>query len=535
MRTTVTQGELVKKRHLSTALVASACLVGSIQATTAQVGASAATPGGAARAVVSPDVDLDATLRFATVPTPSSWDPHNVANVSFAFLYMSPVYDRLFALDEQNQPVPMLATGSSLSDDGLTLTLTLRDDVVFHDGSALDADAVVATMERALDPSSSVAGFLRGVTAVEATGPNEVAFSLEAPNPTIVHALATAAGMIISPAAVAEGRDLSTGPAGSGAFVLVSQDATTAAYERNESYWDPDAALVARKEISGIGESQARLNALRTGQADIIAITSGELDQARSMVETGEFELHVYPGPIAYTLYLNTSTPPFDNPAVRTAMNMAVNRELLRDGVLGGVGDPFVQVFPEGMAGHVAGAGFELDPDAARQIIADEGAEGAEFTALVNDSPVYLRLAEVVQQDLAAIGLVMHIEPINAQQARPAFRDGSQPALLLVSQVTTVDPSAVMQAYVGIDNPGGADEELARLAAEARSLPVGSDERQAAYEDVTRYVLEHPVHVHLNAFPSIFLSRVGVVGADTMPYAALAPTPDTAGLGLAAS
>src|SRR5690606_4437095 len=117
--------------------------------------------------------------------------------------------------------------------------------------------------------------------------------------------------------------------------------------------------------------------------------------------------------PITTGMLLNTSAPPFDDVRVRQAVSMAINRTEISEQLLGGVNPPVYQPFPEGYMGHDPALDEDpYDPDAARDLISEAGAEGATVTILAMTTPPYEAIAEVLQQSLGDIGLDVEIDAV---------------------------------------------------------------------------------------------------------------------------
>ena len=133
--------------------------------------------------------------------------------------YYQAVYDRLMHLDADGKPSPGLATEWSYDETGLRLSLTLRDGVTFTDGTAFDADAVKANLEKAKASSGEAGSALRAVDHVEVVDATHADIVLSRPDPGLVDALARSSGFMASPTALAS-PDLATAPVGSGPYVL---------------------------------------------------------------------------------------------------------------------------------------------------------------------------------------------------------------------------------------------------------------------------------------------------------------------------
>src|SRR5690625_4561539 len=158
-------------------------------------------------------VDKD-TIVIGLDSDPPQLDPHKSSAGVDRQVYHS-VFNKLIEIDENWEFVPQLATSWEESDDGLTYTLELRDDVTFHDGTKFDAEAVKFNFERMLDPDfgSARAAEINSVDKVEVVDEFTVKIILKEPYAPFLSMLTDRAGMILSPTAVQEkGDDFSNHP-----------------------------------------------------------------------------------------------------------------------------------------------------------------------------------------------------------------------------------------------------------------------------------------------------------------------------------
>ena len=210
-----------------------------------------------------------ATLRIGLNEDPDALDPARggsfVGRVVFAA-----VCDKLVDIDAQNNFVPQLATSWAWSADNLALTVTLRDGVRFHDGQAMDADAVKANLERYRGaPESLRKGELKPVSSVEVVDPHTVRLHLSQPYAPLVAVLADRAGMMISPKAL--GRDVTPDLPCAGPFKLterVAQDRIVV--DRFPGYWNADAIKLDRIVYHPQPDTTVRLVNLQAGQLDMV-------------------------------------------------------------------------------------------------------------------------------------------------------------------------------------------------------------------------------------------------------------------------
>ncbi len=439
-----------------------------------------ATPGQAA-ADDDEGVDPDATLRFGYYLGPSRWDPAR-ATSSFDNTSLAITYDRLIHQSPDADAVPGLATEWSFADDGSSLELSLREGVVFHDGEPFDAEAVKANIERGLTlEGASVTAELEVIESVEVLDPMTVRLNLNGPGASLPLVLSDRAGMMVSPAAF-DNPDLDRNPVGAGMYRMTEyQEDALIVYERFEDYWDPDAQGVQRIELVIQTDPVTRLNALRSGQLDLTFV---DAQQEQEAIDAG-FEVDRHTGLALMHLQLNRERPWFADERVRRALNHAIDREAIVDGVLFGIGNPSDQSFPEGYFAFDPETGTQTyphDPELARELLAEAGyADGFAFEFIVPSVPLNVQLGEVTKAQLAEVGIDAQIRQVEPVQTADIFYSNEEGDALIATWGGRPDPSQTLNLLYsdrGFSNPGRHSTPEV-MAAFDETLEVQSPEERA--------------------------------------------------------
>lgn len=239
--------------------------------------------------------------------------------------------ETLVVLDDLAEAHPGLATSWERTDE-TTWSFTIREGVTFHDGTSLTPEAVANALTRAAT-AVPVPRILNGVDLTAVAEEGRVVVSTAQPDPLLPHRLSSPQLSILAPAAY-EGKTVDPVGHGTGAFELVAVDGTTGAtLDRYDHYWGGPARL-AGIDVRFVPDGTARAAALRTGEADIVeAVPAGQaanLDPAL---------LHEVAMPRTNTLYLNTESGPFADPAVRAAAREAIDRAAIVASVYEGRAD----------------------------------------------------------------------------------------------------------------------------------------------------------------------------------------------------
>ena len=235
--------------------ILSAVAAATIVAGMAMSGVATATAPRAAELELG-QADASATLTLASSTLPTQWDPHAATSDAVGYQYLSPVYDQLLVFDNKLNIKPSLAESYTLSPDNKTLTLKLRKDVTFHDGSPFNAAAVVANFDYTKAKNNALTATLiaaaSGWTATDASTVT-VNFTTSGADWPLNLAFKIALGGMVSPAALANPATLATTPAGSGPYKLTAQAQDRATYEKVTNYWNKDALAKLPKTLIGVG------------------------------------------------------------------------------------------------------------------------------------------------------------------------------------------------------------------------------------------------------------------------------------------
>jgi peptide/nickel transport system substrate-binding protein len=365
------------------------------------------------------------SLRVARGQVTDSLDPQKTAAL-VAHEIMWQIYDSLIYLDEQGAVHPGLATEWEFSEDNLSVTYTLREGVNFHDGTPFNAAAVQATVERHLDPeTASPTSYMLGpLDNVEATGDLTVVYTYTEPFVPMFVGLGYSYCAPISMAAIEQfGDEFGRNPVGTGPYKFVEWTADdTIVLEKNPehdwttTYYPVDQPpQIDRVEFVVIPEDATRLAALETGEVDVVAGTDAvPIDMIRTLEETPGLQVVTRPALGCYYAYINTQHEPLNDERVRQALNYAVDKEAIVGLVLDGNGTPSFSPLGSGFGDYNPNLEqYAYDPERARELLAEAGVtEPLELTYLVIASPIYQRAAEVIQQNLAEVGVNLTIEAL---------------------------------------------------------------------------------------------------------------------------
>ena len=321
------------------------------------------------------------------------------------------LYDTLLDIDSKGKIVPHLAEKLDAAPDATWFKVTLRSGVKFHDGTPLEAAAVVAHFKRMMDPKNRCRCItdLAPVDTIEATGPLEVTFKMKTPSAPFPSVLADVAGMIVSPTAVEKyNNDLSTHPVGTGPFVLKEwQRGAQVVFQRNPDYWNKPAYLD-EVVLRPMPDEQSRYVNLKAGNLDVV-MNANPRDVLEAQQEK-KFGV-VDPGSLATRfVMINTSAPDVSDQRVRAAMAYAIDRNTLNKAINKNLYKIANTVFGTGLSPHELVEGYPgYDPAKAKQLLADYG-KPVRLKFAVNASPQEVLTAQALQQMWKKVGIECEID-----------------------------------------------------------------------------------------------------------------------------
>jgi len=357
-----------------------------------------------------------ATLDIAIDSSPAGLDPHLITAFNSVVIVQGNVYEALTAIDKDLAVVPGLAESWDISDDGLSYTFHLREGVTFHDGSAMDAEDVAASIRRVQSEeiASPLASRVSPITGINVIDPMTIEFTLDAPFAPILTSLSSIA--IVPAEFESDPEGLQQSPDGTGPFKFAE--------------WQPNGFLSLNKNEEYYVEGQPQLdevvfNFVPEAATRQVGVTSGEYHLLPGIDPATALQLQGQPGvtveetrDIAYTLLgMNVSREPFDDPRVRTAVNMLLNRQEIIDGALFGAGVPAGPLSPALVNWALDPSEFSCytqDVEGARALLEEAGVETPlQLTMNVLPRQDARDIAQVVQQQLAAGGI--EVELINQE------------------------------------------------------------------------------------------------------------------------
>ncbi|MFI5042602.1 MAG: ABC transporter substrate-binding protein [Acidimicrobiales bacterium] len=383
------------------------------------------TPGVSGRVSAAGTPDPNGVLRFgvdfSNVFTANSFDPAGSFN-SCDKIDEGLIYDTLTQLSPAGQLEPGLAKSWDFTPGGTSLTIHLRPNVTFSDGTPVDATAVKASILHL--KTSPLRTSLAVITNITVVDPLTLTISLDPKDPTpadLLYAWNDLDGMVIAPSGIA---NAATHPVGSGPYTLVSASNSKIVLKKNPNYWNAAAYQPAEIDFISVGTGPPSVAALKAGAIDMTQFDPESLPVVKPDPSLG---YNVRPSHEYLTIEFRLDTPPVNNPLVRQAINYAVDRNEINNVVLGGTGvvtdETFAPDQPVAFNPSVANEYLPYDPAKARQLLAQAGYPNGITFSLVIPGGITLaeREAPLLQNEMARAGITMKIVSVDPSQLLVSF------------------------------------------------------------------------------------------------------------------
>ncbi|HEY7040171.1 MAG TPA: ABC transporter substrate-binding protein [Methylomirabilota bacterium] len=401
-------------------------------------------------------------LRIAQIEQVTNFDPALMSTQDMGVL-IDNVYEGLIGTErDTTRLVPRLAEKWTLAPDGKSITFALRKNVKFHDGAALDADAVKYSIERVKTINKGPAVFIRGISAVDVVDKATVRLRVSE-NPRLA-LKAMALVMIVSPAALKaheEAGDLGQkwiqrNSVGTGPYKLGEvKPNERQVYTRFDDYWRGwSKGQVSRVEyIVQLDPAAARLM-LERGDVDMTAIYSNDaIEPLRANPQVNVY-LKEFPAP--QYMMMNTKVKPLDDVRVRRAIQHAWNRAAWKASLGGVVGEQLAPAPLEVLGEDYKAVSYDYDLAKAKQLLTEAGYPngGFKITHYYLEGDTHKKsMGELLQAELRTLGIQMDIRSLIVARMFEMVRDFGKtknPASA-IDMITIFTPARIFDAHNYLD------------------------------------------------------------------------------------
>ena len=419
---------------------------------------------------------------------PSDWNTTNEKNIG------DQIYDTLMyvPMDGNEEKIePRIASGYTMSDDGLVYSFTIRDDVTFHDGSALTAEDCAFSVQLYID--SEYQGTSADVGSVEAADDTTLVVTLNAPfAPFLADICSMHIGSKAYHDAVSEEEYMSN-PIGSGPYKFVSHAIdTNVILEAYDGYYRGEPSI---KNVTYYVIKTTAPQALMSNQVDFAEVDASALPMLEAIPD-----VVVTPVPTSgYThLVMNMEKAPFDDVRVRQAINYAINRENVVNVIYEGEAEVNSNICAKTRYGYSDDQfQYTYDPEKAKELLAEAGVEEGTDLGTILCAEKYSNLATVLQADLKAVGLNAEIEvkEFNAYIGQLTSGDFTLCALeMTLEGDTQMLEYALTTPFIGMaNNARYSDETMDELFEQARVEP-DNEARLALFDQILNKAQDEAIY-----------------------------------------
>ncbi len=476
-------------------------------------------------------------LVYGLTLAPSGIDPHVNASSELG-IPLTSVYDTLIYQDPNTgQFVPALAERWEVSEDGLVYTFHLRQDVVFHDGTPFNAEAVQTNLDRIVSPNtaSQKAVFMLGpYQRTEVVDEYTAEIHLDRPYAPLLDSLSQVYLGMASPAALDRwGTDYQFHQVGTGPFKFVEyvpNDHLTLA--RNPDYaWAPSvfenagSAYLDQVDFHFLVDAATRAPALETGEVQVM----GEVpprDAVRLDVDA-DFSLHAVPIPgQPAQFFFNTQQPPLDDIRVRQALLHATDREAIVRTIFADTSPVAYGPLSAATRGYSAAVRqlFPHDPDKATALLEEAGWRDNDDDGVRNKDGMPLQLtmalggwgfnpdmAQLLQAQWAQVGVELRAEVLPYPALLEAGREGSHH--LVGFNLFGRDPNLLWTFYHsdgGFNFSHVADPTLDSWLDQAAAIT--GPERDALYGKIQQRIMDQALVLPVRDYVNLNVAQTSVEG-----------------------
>ncbi|WP_114907758.1 ABC transporter substrate-binding protein [Ornithinimicrobium murale] len=448
----------------------------------------------------------DDMVRIGLVAEPASMDFTTTDGAAIPQVLLYNVYESLVKVDQSGEIVPALASEWEVSEDGTTYTFTLESGVTFSNGEEFTAEDVVSSFEAVQnDWTVSLKSQFDIIDSVEATADGEVVVTLSSPSNSFLYSLTTRVGAIFDSNSVDE---LATRPIGTGPYTFGEWNrGTSITLQRNADYWGEE-PYYDQVVMSYFDDANALNNAMLTDSIDVVGTV--QAPEALSEFEDGDYQIIEGTTNGEVVLGLNNETAPFNDARVRQAVRHAIDHQTLLDTCWDGRGTLIGSMVPPTDPWYEDRTGdFPYDTEAARALLSEAGAEGAEVRLRIPTLPYATACAPIVESMLEEVGFEVTIDDLEFPAAwlEDVFTNADY-EMSIVSHVEPRDLGAVFgnpDYYVRYGTP-----ELRALLDEADA---GTEEVQIEkMKEAATLVSEDAASDFLFLLPNLIVADPGITG-----------------------
>lgn len=460
------------------------------------------------------------TLQVADSGEAISLNPPEAVDVGSIHV-MSQINEALFRTNPDGEVEPWLVKTVKQSPDHLTWTFELQPGVEFSNGQPLTAEDVVFSLEK-LRVSEVWTSMFEPITSVKASSPTTVVVKTDHPVANLETELSVyGAGIVPKNYGGESAKQFAGDPIGTGPFQLASWKRGEAlTLTRNPKYWRKGEPLLDKVVFHKVPEDTGRVAQLHGGQLNLIA--QPPWSQISSL--EGDPSLHVGTFDKSYSAYviLNLRKPPFDDPRMREAVNLALDREGIVNAAYNGYAEPAGSFFAPSLKYH----DDSIQPSAqnvakAKKLVAEASSGGSPPSLtmlLLAGETATTTAAQIVQQNLEAVGIGIELQPLDEASIIETLAGGKFDLSMLLYSSDIVDPSEQVGFYSTTEGvfSGAETDQIAQLGSDASS-EFDEAKAESIYAEIQAQMNAEKGVVMFAYYPYVWAMQKDVSGFELSP------------------
>lgn len=442
-------------------------------------------------------------LVYATTSKPVGLSPIET-NDSVSSAIIEQIYETLFVRNPKTMEIEPNLAESYENPNNLTWVIKLKKGVKFQDGTDFNAEAVKYTFDKFRDPKTAAprASLLKPIESVEVQDDYTVVIKTKEPYGPMLAALSHTNASIVSPTADKQG-NLMKQPVGTGPFKFVSQiEGDSVTLEANNDY-RLGAPKLQKVTFKVVPEVSTAISMLQTGEVQLIdRVPAEQLERVKSI---GNVEFIQREGTPVYYLGFNMEKAPMNDLKFRQAVAYAINREAYVQ-QLKGLGVQSNSIIGPKVFGYDPSAeevGYNFDQAKAKQLVKENGFGDTEIKILAANNASYLKMAEIVQAQLAEVGINAKIESMEWGTFLDVSKKGEFDITFLGWTNSTADGSELLYPNLHSDNIGASNRtrysnpEFDKLVNESRNI-VDQAERKKKLDAANKMAIQDAPWIVMN-------------------------------------
>ena len=460
----------------------------------------------------STGIEKNNVITMAIPVDPDGLDPMLTAAAS-TFQITSNIYETLITVDEKGNLEPCLADSWKISEDGLSITFSLREGAAFSNGKKCGSEEVKKSFLRLMSPESLRYKDYSFISDIETPDDSTVVFKMDTIN---VAALSSFAYPWTAVVYTEEG-NLKNKPMGTGPYYLSS--------------WVPQEKLVLEKnpyynkEVKNDGfvlvvmpDLTAEITALEAGEVDVILIT-GDLASA---VENKGYNILAAAGNGLQLMAMNNKNEALSDIRVRQAINYAVDKDALIEAVWWGYGEKIGSHFPVVLKEYIdLSSTYPCDKEKARELLKEAGYEnGLKLRMdLPKNYQEYVNAGLVIASDLKKVGIEVDVNIVEWAYWLSEVYVGRNYDLTVVGHTGRLDPYALLIKYLstGSENYFNYSSERVDELLNMYKTELDEEKRTEYIHEIQRILAHDVPALYIQDPIQIFVSSSDVLGFASFP------------------